>query len=124
MFNAPGIDAADVAWIERDQFIYFMQMEHQLNDPADWPRFRAAVVEVLSATLGGAALGPVALTDGLSRQVRPDPLVASLDAVRSQHDPATEWDRFLAGVWTVRQSLRPGDRTSYHRPARRSVPGH
>lgn len=91
MFDEPGIDVDDVAWIERDQFVYFVEMERQLNDPADWPRFRSGLVEALAAAFGLS----------LDRDVAG----AVLDGLRCAHDPVVDWDGFKAQLWGDRSAL-------------------
>jgi hypothetical protein len=107
MFESPGIDADDMAWIERDQFVYFTEMERQLGDPRDWPRFRHGLALTLQAALG---IDPCTVegghVGGAVTGVAP-PVLASLDSARRRHDPATEWDGFIDRVWSDRRLLRP-----------------
>lgn len=34
MFDKPGIGPEDLAWIERDPYVYYVEMAHHLGDPA------------------------------------------------------------------------------------------
>lgn len=97
MFDEPGIDVDEVAWIERDQFVYFMEMEHQLGDPGDWGRFRIGLADALGAAFGWGSHA----CDRAALQL--------LDEVRETIDPEAEWDRFLESVWSAlpRFRLRP-----------------
>jgi hypothetical protein len=39
------------AWIERDQFAYYLTLAYLTADPEDWPTFRRALHGALVATL-------------------------------------------------------------------------
>lgn len=92
MFDDPGIDVDEIAWIERDQFVYFMEMEHQLGDPTDWPAFRVGLGEALAAAFGWLPEAPEGTDDAV---------LGRLDSARETADPTTEWDRFLEAVWST-----------------------
>jgi hypothetical protein len=92
MFGTPGIDVDDLAWIERDQFVYFMEMEHHLNDPVDWPRFRSGLVNALAAAYGW--------DPGDTARVAGD-VSGLLDAARQVADPTRDWERFCDEVWAA-----------------------
>lgn len=112
MFEVPGIDADDVAWIERDQFIYFTEVERELSDPNDWPRFKHDLARALTTAL---ALPPMESDDDTGASgIRP-PVSALLDRIRRRHDPTFEWERFQDRLWQERGSLAD-------RPSRARIP--
>lgn len=59
MFDEPGIDlGSDLAWIQRDQYVYYLEMAHALGvlgNPDDWASFRADLAEALAAHDGMGA---------------------------------------------------------------------
>ena len=93
MFDQPGIGIEDIAWIQRDQFVYYLEMEHQLGDPADWPRFRRDLLEALQA-----AFGP-----GIDEHA----VLSLLDRLHAIHDPRTDWAGFRRALWDERRQIRP-----------------
>lgn len=88
----PGIDIEDLASIERDQFVYFMAMEHELNDPTDWPKFREGLVNALAVAYGW---DPSAEAWSQRRQHAVD----VLDGARGAANPSTDWLKFRDKVW-------------------------
>lgn len=40
MFDRAGIAAEELAWIQRDQFVYYVELAYALSDPHDWPVLR------------------------------------------------------------------------------------
>ena len=95
------------AWIERDQYVYFVTMAHELGDPADWPRFRDRLVSALNAAW---ALDTVwAHLDRQAQQQRTAErhrlAFAIVDEVRARHDPVTGWDGFFDALWDARGPL-------------------
>lgn len=112
MFDTPGIGAEEVAWIERDQFVYYVEMEHALGDPADWPRFRWGLAAAVTAAFG---IGPSPVSAGAASSrdhVGPADscmLLAMLDGVRLRNDPNVDWDRFCEELWQGRRSFVAAD---------------
>lgn len=108
MFAEPGIGAEDLGWIQRDQFVYYIEMEHQLSDPRDWPRFRENLAEALNAAFGLDSLSVNADRAGGESTVssRRRRVLQVLDEIRSQHNPVTEWSRFFDALWDRRRVLR------------------
>lgn len=106
MFEVPGIGADDVAWIERDQFVYFTEVERSLSDPSDWPRFKHDLARALTTAL---ALPAIQSDDDTRSSGVPAPVSALLDRVRRLHDPAVEWELFQNRLWQERRSF--GDPT-------------
>lgn len=102
MFEVPGIDAGDVAWIERDQFIYFTEVERGLSDPNEWPRFKRDLARALTIALALPAME--SNDDRGSSGVSPT-VAAVLERVRRRHDPAVEWELFQDRLWQNRRSL-------------------
>ncbi len=92
MFDQPGIGIEDIAWIQRDQFVYYVEMERALSDPADWQRFRDGLLQALQAAFGL----------GIDRQQVTD----LLDGLRSSHDPVTDWPAFFDALWDNRAQIR------------------
>ncbi len=108
MFEEPGIGVDDLTWIQRDQFVYYVEMEHELSDPRDWPRFRDNLIEALNAAFGLDSVGvnadPAAAQLTLpSRRRR---VLEVLEEIRSQHDPASDWSKFFHALWGSRRALR------------------
>lgn len=96
MFSEHGVGTEDLPWIERDQFVYYVEMERQLGDPSDWPSFREGVISALEAAFGWEPTGD---GDVLARRLD------VLDVVRGAHDPVAEWDAFFEALWRARGSL-------------------
>lgn len=92
MFDQPGIGIEDIAWIQRDQFVYYVEMERALNDATDWPRFRDGLLQALQAAFG-LNIDPRQVTDLLER-------------LRSCHDPVTDWPAFFDALWDNRAEIR------------------
>lgn len=101
MFEVPGIDADDVAWIERDQFVYFTEVERELSDPNDWPRLKHDLARALIVALALPAME----SDDRDSSGVPPPVSALLDQVRRLRDPTVEWELFQDGLWKERRSL-------------------
>lgn len=98
-----GICIDELAWIERDQFVYFATIAFMLGDPSDWPSFRQDMLAALVA----AGLQPRWLTASHVGAVDPADLppqrqeatLGLLDEVRSQVDPAGNWEGCLQVLW-------------------------
>ncbi len=108
MFAERGIGAGDLRWIQRDQFVYFVELEHELSDPRDWPRFRENLAEALNAAFGLDSVGVDADRAGgeptvFSSRGR---VLQVLEEIRCQHDPVTDWSRFFDALWERRRVLR------------------
>ena len=102
MIDVPGIAAQDLADIERDQFVYFTEMERHLGDPANWTSFRAGLALAIRTALGlDVTNGDSADTDD-ARARTPE---AILETAWQSHDPAVDWDRFIDRVWNDRSAL-------------------
>ena len=96
------------AWVERDQFVYFVTMERELGVPGDWNEFRHGLVSALTAAFGLDTIW-LDLPEPVQRhqvQCRRDRAYAVVDEVRARHDPATDWDGFFDALWAARHRLR------------------
>jgi hypothetical protein len=95
------------AWIERDQFVYFVTMARELGDPGNWGAFRDDLVSALRAAWGLDAVWLHLPSDQQRR--RPSQRLARAyevaDEIRSRHDPLTEWDAFFEELWAARGPL-------------------
>lgn len=89
MFDGPGISVDDVAVIEREQFVYFMEMERETGDVSDWSAFRAGLGDAIATALGWE---PADAQRGAE-------VIALLDAACEVADPSTDWPRFSDEVW-------------------------
>jgi hypothetical protein len=98
------------AFVERDQFVYFVTMAHELADPTDWPAFRDELVAALNAAWGldtvWVELAPRAQARRTAERFQW--AYALVDAVRRRHDPSTDWDGFFDALWAGRGPLREG----------------
>ena len=47
-----GIGLEEIFFIQREQFVYFLEMERRLNHPTDWEAFRLGLVGALTAAWG------------------------------------------------------------------------
>jgi hypothetical protein len=103
MFEVPGIGADDVAWIERDQFVYFTEVERSLSDLSDWPRFKHDLARALTTAL---ALPAIPSDDDIRSSGVPAPVSALLDRVsptaRSRRRVGTLPESVVAGTSFVR----------------------
>jgi hypothetical protein len=95
------------AWIERDQFVYFVTMARQLGDPADWLTFRDQLVSALKAAWGLDAiwLNLPADRQAHRRAQRIKSTYDIVDEVRTRHDPLTDWDAYFDALWAARSPL-------------------
>jgi hypothetical protein len=109
MFDHTGIGPHDLAWIRRDQFVYYLNLTHALSDPHDWPRLRRDLLRALTDTF--ALDHPRPHTSRGATELEPaSPPAAALkvlDQVRARHDPATDWPAFFDALWNSRHHLRP-----------------
>lgn len=96
------------AFVERDQFVYFVTMARHLADPSDWPSFRDELVASLNAAWGldtvWLELGPQVQRRRTSQRL--ERAYAVVDTVRTVHDPLTDWDGFFDALWSARGPLR------------------
>jgi hypothetical protein len=90
-----GIGVQDLAWIHRDQFLHYLSVARATNDPADWPRFRGAVVDALEVALG---LAP--------HETGPDGAGSVVQDARRAHDPSDDWEPFIEMLWLQRGRVR------------------
>jgi hypothetical protein len=95
------------AWIERDQFVYFVTLARELGDPADWGRFRDQLVSALKAAWGLDAIWLNLPADRQQRR-RAQSIATTyeiVDEVRTRHDPLTDWVAFFDALWAARGPL-------------------
>jgi hypothetical protein len=95
------------AFIERDQFVYYVTMERELGNPGDWSSFRVGLVDALTVAWG---LGTVWLDLDRPAQLeriarRRQAAFGIVDQVRTGHDPLTDWDGFFDALWDARGPL-------------------
>jgi hypothetical protein len=91
------------AWIERDQFVYFVTMAKELGDPEDWGTFRGQLVSALRAAWGLDAVWLDLPADQQQRRrsQRISDAYKAVDSVRSNHDPLTDWDGYFDALWSA-----------------------
>jgi hypothetical protein len=96
------------AFIERDQFVYFVTLARELGDPADWPGFRDELVSSLDAAWGLDTIWLHLAPDVQQRRTveRLRRAYALVDQVRARHDPLTDWGGFFDALWDGRGPLR------------------
>lgn len=109
MFDRAGIAAEELAWIQRDQFVYYVELAYALSDPHDWPVLRQHLRRALTAASGldHPAPASAAVPHGAT-STAPGAVLDLLDHLRGRHDPATEWAAFRAALWEGRHVLRAG----------------
>lgn len=95
-----GIGMDDLAWIQRDQFVYYFILARVTHDPIDWPTFRIALFEALNAAFG------LGLDPARPRHLKCMPVFDILDATRLTTDPASEWPRYMEEIWRQRHKFR------------------
>lgn len=86
-----GIGPAEVASIQREQFVYFLDLERRLADSADWAAFRLRLVGALTAAwISTAATRPSSC--GMSSSASPSdvPCTCSTTSTRTT-DPVVHW---------------------------------
>lgn len=95
------------AWIERDQFVYFVTMARELSDPGNWGEFRDRLVAALRAAWGLDALRLNLPADDQERRraQRIAAVYEIVDAIRARHDPLTDWDAYFDALWAARSPL-------------------
>ena len=95
------------AWIERDQFVYFVTMVRELGDPENWGKFRTQLVSALRAAWGLDAIR-LNLSADQQERLRAQRIAATyevVDSIRARHDPLTDWDAFFDALWAARGPL-------------------
>lgn len=110
--GAPMVDddpdvIGSAAWMERDQFVYFVTMARELGNPSDWQSFRDELVSALRAAWGIDALW-LHLDAEAQRDRRAGRIALAyelVDETRTHHDPATSWDAFVESLWSSRAPL-------------------
>lgn len=119
MDSQDGVGAAEVveaavwgtpAFIERDQFLYFVTLAHELADPTDWPTFRNELVAALTAAWGLDTRWTDLDTTAQQAEVdqRRRRAFVLVDEIRADHDPSGDWPRFFDALWDARGRLRSG----------------
>jgi hypothetical protein len=97
----------DPAFIERDQFVYYVTMERELANPGDWSSFRVGLVDALTVARGldtvWVDLDRPAQLERIAR--RRQAAFGIVDQVRASHDPLTDWDGFFDALWDARGPL-------------------
>ena len=96
-----GISVNDVAWIQRDQFLHYINGARRDGDPDDWASFRLVLADALDAAFG---------FEGADTPCPDAHRRAALDVVdrsRATSDPVSCWASFVDGVWAGRREIRP-----------------
>ena len=107
MFDETGIGPDDLAWIRRDQYVYYLHLTYALSDPNDWPNLRRDLHCALTETFALDHPPPDPPPD--APEPAPEPPAAALaviDDIRDRHDPATDWPAFFDALWNARHHLR------------------
>ena len=103
----PPVDRANdrlFAWVEREQFAYYLTVAYMSADPTDWPSFRRAIHGALVATLYlDRHLAADASPDGVPDQRH---AMRLLDDIRDRYNPAVTWAGFVLELWTRRREFR------------------
>ncbi len=99
----PPVDRDDdglFAWIEREQFAYYLTVAYLTADPQDWPAFRRA--------LHGALVATLYLDRHLEAETPADEApdqrhaLQLLDDIRDRYNPAVTWAGFVLELWARR----------------------
>ncbi len=101
------VDLADdrvFAWVEREQFAYYLTVAYMSADPTDWSSFRRAIHGALVATL---YLDRHLDADTPAHEA-PDQqdAVRLLDDIRDRYNPAVNWAGFVLELWARRREFR------------------
>ena len=96
-----GISVNDVAWIQRDQFLYYLNGARLHGDPGDWASFRLILADALGAAFGFDDV------DARSSDAERLAALGVVDRMRATSPPATSWQGFVDGVWARRREIRP-----------------
>ena len=95
------------AWVEREQFVYFVTRARELGDPENWGRFRTQVVSALRAAWGLDAIR-LNLPADQQERLRARRIATTyelVDSIRARHDPLTDWNAFFDALWAARAPL-------------------
>ncbi len=107
MFDEPEINLeSDLAWIQRDQYVYYVEMAHHLGDPTDWASFRSDLAEALAAAFSLERTPPWADRRSAEDRRTRERMLNVVDSIRFRHHPATDWDGFFDTLWERRSELR------------------
>ena len=96
-----GISVNEVAWIQREQFLHFINGARRDGNPDDWASFRLVLADALDAAFGFES-ADTPCPDAHRR--------AALDVVdrsRATSDPVSCWASVVDGVWARRREIRP-----------------
>lgn len=101
-----GIGPEEIARIQRDQFVYFLDLERHVANPADWLSFRLGLVGALTAAWGLDSRYPARLLRHELLSIPQRRALHLLDDIRQEHDPATDWTGFREALWARRHDIR------------------
>ena len=101
-----GIGPEEIAWIQRDQFVYYLDLERRLAHPADWLSFRLRLVGALTAAWGLDTRYAARLLRHELLSIPQRRALHLLDHIRQHHDPAVDWVTFREALWCRRHELR------------------
>ena len=87
-----GIGQEEIAWIQRDQFAYYLEVERRIADPADWEDFRLRLVVALTAAWGLDTRYPARLLRHELLSIPQRRALHLLDHIHQDHDPSTDLD--------------------------------
>lgn len=96
-----GISGDDVAWIQRDQFLHYINGTRLHGDPGDWASFRLILAEALGAAFGFDNV------DARSYDAERLAALGVVDRTCATSPPTTCWQDFVDGVWARRREIRP-----------------
>lgn len=107
VFEDRGFVPAEIAWVQHEQFHYYMELARQEGDPRDWKTFRLSLLHSLTGAFGLGSLRPFEDPREGSLTVDQERVAGLLDQIRDQLDPATEWFAFVKVLWGRRGEIRP-----------------
>lgn len=107
MFEERGFGAAEIAWVQHEQFHYYLELARQDGDARDWATFRLSLLHSLTAAFGLGSPKPFEEPRECSFTADQERVAGMLDQVRGQLDPETEWFAFVKVLWAHRVEIRP-----------------
>lgn len=106
MYEEAGFGPTEIAWVQHEQFHYYLELAGQDDDARDWKTFRLSLLHSLTAAFGLGSPKPFEEPRGGSFTADQRRVAGMLDQIRGQLDPETEWFAFVKVLWGRRGEIR------------------
>jgi hypothetical protein len=106
VFEGHGFGLAEIAWVQHEQFHYYLELARQDGDARDWKTFRLSLLHSLTAPFGLGSRKPFEEPREGSFTADQERVARLLDQLRGEVDPETEWFAFVKLLWGRRGEIR------------------